>query len=206
VDRAELEASAGAASYYSFSPAPGLRFVALDTVANGGVAGVTDKGNLDDPQFEWLERTLKAAQAADELVVVYSHHAPVSMTADVPDEAAGPCDDPDRPTNPGCDMDPRESTPLHLGEDTQALVSEYPHVIAWVAGHSHVNDVEPVKPTLADGQGGFWIVRTSAEARRRRTPPAWARTSWPRSAARSATTTRSATRPPRARPTTATSS
>ena len=33
-------------------------------------------------------------------------------------------------------------------------------MIAWVAGHSHVNDVAPVK----GDKGGFWVVRTSAEA------------------------------------------
>jgi metallophosphoesterase (TIGR03767 family) len=162
VDPKELEASAGAASYYDFSPAPGLRIVTLDTVATGGVVGIASEGNVDDPQFQWLTRTLDAAEKADELVIVTSHHGPTSLSADVPDEIAGPCEDPAHPANPGCDLDPRDSSPIHLGDDVNALLLAHPHVIAWVAGHSHVNDVAAVK--RADGQGGFWVIRTSAEA------------------------------------------
>ena len=36
--------------------------------------------------------------------------------------------------NPGCDLDPRDSQPIHLGDDLEQLLLEYPHVIAWVAG------------------------------------------------------------------------
>ena len=47
---------AGAAGYYAFSPRPGFRFISLDTVCDGGVAGASADGNVDDPQFRWLER------------------------------------------------------------------------------------------------------------------------------------------------------
>ena len=36
VDPAEEAASNGAAGYYSFEPVPGLRFISLDTVSEGG--------------------------------------------------------------------------------------------------------------------------------------------------------------------------
>ena len=162
VDAGELAASNGAASYYAFSPKPGLRMIALDSVANGGVAGVTDRGNIDDPQYQWLDRELAKADAAGEIAVVYSHHAPVSMDANAPDELASPCtaDRPEDDPNPGCDLDPRSSEPLHLGTDMVDLLHAHPSVVAWVAGHSHVNDVTP----YAKGGGGFWVVRTSAEA------------------------------------------
>jgi metallophosphoesterase (TIGR03767 family) len=160
IDKAEADASLGAANYYAFSPRKGLRFIALDTVSVGGVIGPSADGNIDDPQFKWLEGELQAAEKADQLVVVFSHHAPVSLTADVPDEVAPSCDDPATPSNPGCDLDPRSSTPLHLGADMTELLLRHPHVIAWVAGHSHVNDVAFSKGDA----GGFWIVRTSAEA------------------------------------------
>ncbi len=42
-----------------------------------------------------------------------------------------------------------------------ALLHRFPHVIAWVAGHSHVNDVTPY-PNPAGG--GFWMIRAAAEA------------------------------------------
>lgn len=166
IDPAENAASGGTAGYYSFVPRPGLRMIALDTVCEGGVTGPCADGNVDDPQFRWLEGELKAATAADQLVVVFSHYAIPSLTANVPDEAAPPCSGPDahgHDVNPGCDADPRASTPIHLGPDLVALLHRYPHVIAWVAGHSHVNDVTPYP--APDGSGhGFWSIRVAAEA------------------------------------------
>jgi hypothetical protein len=138
VDPAEEAASKGAAGYYSFAPVPGLRMIALDTVCEGGVTGPCSDGNVDDPQFRWLEGELQAAPACT-----------------APDEHG-------HDVNPGCDLDPRLSTPIHLGDDMVALLHRYPHVIAWVAGHSHVNDVTPYP--AADGGHGFWSVRVAAEA------------------------------------------
>ncbi|MEA2123776.1 MAG: hypothetical protein QOI80_558, partial [Solirubrobacteraceae bacterium] len=160
IDADELAASRGAASYYSFSPRRGLRFVVLDTIANAGIVGFGSEGNVDDPQFQWLEKTLTAADRADELVILVSHHAPVSLTTDIGDEVAGACDDPDHPADAGCDLDPRSSTPMHLGDELVAEVLKHPHVVAWVAGHSHVNDIA----FYGKRPRGFWVVRTSAEA------------------------------------------
>ncbi len=99
-------------------------------------------------------------------MIIFSHHAIPSLTANVPDEAAPPCIGPDahgHDANPGCDLDPRASTPIHLGDDMVALLHRYPHVIAWVAGHSHVNDVTPYPDPSGDGHG-FWSIRVAAEA------------------------------------------
>jgi metallophosphoesterase (TIGR03767 family) len=163
LEASEEQASGGSAGYYAWSPSPGFHFIALDTVCEGGVAGPSADGNVDHPQFEWLEGKLKQATARDELVVLFSHHAIASLTCSVPDEAAPPCgeiDEQGHPTNPGCDLDPRDSGPLHLGEDLTTLLHRYPHVIAWVAGHSHVNSVDPFR---APGGGGFWSIRVAAE-------------------------------------------
>jgi metallophosphoesterase (TIGR03767 family) len=166
IDPAENAASGGMAGYYSFVPVPGLRMIALDSVCEGGVTGPCADGNIDDPQFRWLEGELKEATATDQLVVLFSHHAIPSLTANVPDEVAPPCTAPDahgHDVNPGCDADPRSSTPIHLGADMVELLHRYPHAIAWVAGHSHVNDVTPY--LAPDGSGhGFWSIRVAAEA------------------------------------------
>jgi hypothetical protein len=98
-------------------------------------------------------------------VILFSHHAIPSLTADVPDEAAPPCTGADshgHDSNPGCDVDPRSSTPIHLGDDLVDLLHRYPNVIAWIAGHSHVNDVQPYRDP--NGRSGFWMIRTAAEA------------------------------------------
>src|SRR4051794_9169102 len=164
IDPAQNAASNGAAGYYSWSPVPGFRFIALDTVSEGGIAGPSADGNLDDPQFQWLRSQLEAATAANQLIVIFSHHAIASLTSQVPDEAAPPCtvNDPHgHDLNPGCDVDPRNSSPIHLGQDLTDLLHQYPHVIAWVAGHSHVNDIQSYP---GPNGTGFWSIRTAAEA------------------------------------------
>jgi metallophosphoesterase (TIGR03767 family) len=165
VDPAQQAASRGAAGYYAWSPVPGFRFISLDTVSEGGVAGPSADGNIDDPQFQWLRSQLDEATAANQLVVLFSHHAIASLTSQVPDEAAPPCtgvnDAHGHDLNPGCDLDPRSSAPIHLGQDMVDLLHQYPHVIAWVAGHSHVNEIESFP---GPNGTGFWSIRTAAEA------------------------------------------
>jgi 3',5'-cyclic AMP phosphodiesterase CpdA len=165
VDPAEEAASNSAAGYYAWSPLPGVRFVSVDTVSEAGVIGPSADGNVDDPQYRWIESQLQQATSANELVILFSHHAIPSLTADVPDELAPPCTAPDshgHDLNPGCDLDPRSSQPIHLGADMEALLHQYPNAIAWVAGHSHVNSVE-AHPSPG-GEGGFWSIRVAAEA------------------------------------------
>lgn len=156
VDPAELRASRGTALYYAFSPRRGLRMIALDTVAEGGGA----EGNLDDPQYRWLQRQLHAASRRDELVVVYAHHTLETIANRTPDEAAG-CTD---PAGAGCDGDPRRSTPLHLGTSGRANLRDLllgdPHAIAFVNGHTHHNAVRAFRR----GRSGFWQVNTAAHA------------------------------------------
>ncbi|HWN72516.1 MAG TPA: hypothetical protein VNN15_01780 [Solirubrobacterales bacterium] len=170
IEPAQETASKGAAGYYSWSPKPGMRFIALDTVAEAGTiltpsGKSTSDGNIDNPQFQWLRGQLQAATAADELVVIFSHHAPESLVADAPDELAPPCtvnDSHGHDVNPGCDLDPRLSFPIHLESDAVNLLHEFPNAIAWVAGHSHDNVVDAFPNP--SGPGGFWSIRVAAEA------------------------------------------
>ena len=76
------------------------------------------------------------------------------------DESAGKCDPADEP---GCDRDPRKSTPLHRGlagkKSIRALFAANPNVIAYVAGHTHANRVDFFK----GGKGrGFWEINTAS--------------------------------------------
>jgi metallophosphoesterase (TIGR03767 family) len=164
VDQSELTASGGSATYYAWSPKPGLRFIALNTVAEVGIAGPGAEGNLDAPQFAWLAGQLQAADAAGELVVVYGHHPIRSLNTNLPDELAPPCTLPGpygHDLNAGCDADPRSSQPVKLGADLQALLLAHPNVIAYVAGHTHENRVTPFS---RPGGGGFWGIETASEA------------------------------------------
>jgi metallophosphoesterase (TIGR03767 family) len=154
--KAELTASNGTASYYAFTPRKGMRFISLDTVAEGG----GQSGNLDDPQYRWLQSELTRAHKRKQLVVVFGHHTLETMSNATADETAGACQPVDEP---GCDADPRSSAPLHLGvtgaATLQALLASRRNVIAYVAGHTHVNDVEFVDGTQGSG---FWQINTAS--------------------------------------------
>ena len=164
VDEEELRASNGAASYYSFAPRRGVRMIGIDTLCEAGVTGPSADGNIDDPQFGWLRDELRAAQQRDELVIVFGHHPVRSLSCNVPDETPPPCtvnDAHGHDVNPGCDLDPRSSQPVHDGEDLTELFHEFPHVIAYVAGHTHENAVKEFK--RADGGAGdFWGIETAS--------------------------------------------
>ncbi len=162
IDPGEEADSNGAAGYYSFSPRRGVRFITLDTNSDGGRILVSSEGNIDAPQFRWLENELKGATARNEVVVLFSHHAVTSLGADIPDEEAPACGTPAAAGAPGCDADPRPSTPIKLRDDLFDLIHKYPNAIAWVAGHSHDNRVIPYPNP--DGDGGFWSIRTAAIA------------------------------------------
>jgi hypothetical protein len=184
VDAAENTASNDSASYYAWDPpeAPGFRFINIDTVSEGGqtaegVACGSANGNIDDPQWQWLVDELDAAELADKLIVLFGHHPVRSLCAPVPDEAASPCtandshgDTPEHDVNPGCDLDPRVSEPLHMGEPSQRppgdttqtlteLLDGYPHLIAYVSGHTHDNNITAFPRT---GGGVWWGIETSA--------------------------------------------
>ena len=113
VDAAEETASAGAAGYYAWSPKPGFRLISLDTVSDAGVIGPSADGNIDDPQFRWLRGELEKATAADQLVVLFSHHAIPSLTADVPDETRAAVHRPPTPT---------ATTPTRAATSTRATL------------------------------------------------------------------------------------
>ena len=154
--KAQLNASGGTASYYAFNARRGIRFISLDTVAEGG----GDDGNLDDPQYRWLKAELKRARKRDQLVVAFGHHTLRSMDNPRGDEDAGTCD---TAGEPGCDADPRRSTPIHRGlagrQSVKALLAGTPNVIAYVAGHTHRN-------TVGFNRGrrgrGFWEINTAS--------------------------------------------
>jgi hypothetical protein len=160
VDPQELAASDGHASYYSFSPRKGIRMIAIDTVSEGGIPGPSADGNIDDPQFQWLTRELDKAQAKGELVILFGHHPIRSLGVPITDEVAGPCLVATSVIDPGCDRDPRSSSPIHQGEDLKALLHAHRNVIAYVAGHTHEHKITAFP---REGGGGFWGIETASE-------------------------------------------
>ena len=182
VDPTQNAASAYTATYYAFDPRPGLKFISLDTVSEGGSAIGSPSGNIDEPQWQWLLQQLALAKAQKRLVVVFGHHPVRLITSATPDEAAGACTG--RYTSPdggysgppngagfvhgvGCDLDPRVSAPIHLGPELAALFNRNPNVIAYLNGHSHSNRIYGCGSTAGcpkTGAGNWWEITTSAVA------------------------------------------
>ena len=178
VDPAQNSASGYTAGYYAWDPKPGLRFISLETVSEGGATVGSAQGNIDDPQFGWLRGELARAKRARKIVVVFGHHSIRTMTSGTPDEAAPGCtgrylsadgqyagarDVHGQDRNPGCDLDPRGSSPIHLGGELAALFSANPHVVAYLAGHSHVNRVTPCASGRGCGaRGNWWEINTTS--------------------------------------------
>jgi hypothetical protein len=157
VDGAQNAASAGSAAYYAWTPKRGLRFISLDTASEGSGANGGAEGNLDDPQYQWLRVQLARAKRARQVVVVFGHHPIRRLIAGTPDEAAGPCNG----SSPGCDSDPRRSTPIHLRGDIERLFNATPNVVAYLSGHTHVNRIRPCA-TKCVKKGNWWSVETAA--------------------------------------------
>ncbi|MEB3284929.1 MAG: metallophosphoesterase [Candidatus Sericytochromatia bacterium] len=63
-------------SYYSFTPVPGLRIIALDTTDTGEDHYHGWGGTISQRQFVWLREILRAAR--DETVFLALHHPPIT--------------------------------------------------------------------------------------------------------------------------------
>jgi metallophosphoesterase (TIGR03767 family) len=139
-------------AYYTFDVGL-IRFIVMDTVNQGGGAS----GSLDSVQFSWLGQQLTAGSSSyldasgevvrqrvrDRLFILFSHHTIATM--DNPSLAAG------------------ETGPRVLGPQVQALLLQFPNVIAWVNGHTHINQVTGfARPSGSPFDGGFWEVNTAS--------------------------------------------
>ncbi len=169
----ELAASNGTALYYGYTPRARQRFISLDSVAEGG----GQRGNIDEPQYRWLERELDASSSyevtpsgrvvrdgdPDRFITLYAHHTLRTMDNENSDEEADSCAS---SSEPGCDSDPRASTPIHRGlkgdQSLRDLFLRFPNVVAYVAGHTHRNDLNPF--VRRDRRGGFWEINTASHA------------------------------------------
>ncbi|MFW6053510.1 MAG: hypothetical protein ACOC9J_01740 [Persicimonas sp.] len=120
--------------YYSFHPVAGrpIRFIVLDTVMKG-VANAM--GGMERDQFDWLERELRRARNARELVIVGSHHKTSALAPNS----------------------------IVKGGELRELLASYDNVILHVAGHGHKNTKELVRPGDShDPEQGYWEIMCSS--------------------------------------------
>jgi hypothetical protein len=124
------------ATLYYTADVGAVRWIVLDTVNPGGYAD----GSIGDKQLKWLQARLTEAQAAQKLVMLFSHHAPRSLN--------NPAQNPD-PNDPDSTDLPRHET-----DAVVEAVNAFTCVIAWVNGHSHENTITP--------QASWWDIGTAA--------------------------------------------
>lgn len=134
-------------AYYSFTRGP-VHCIVLNTVNPNGY----DDGSIDSTQLAWLTAELVAHSAhhlnpagalvsgtgQDKLILIFSHHTIATMENTL---GAGRVN----------------------GTTVQTLLLQYPNVIAWVNGHTHINSVTPhLRAAAAAVPGGFWEVNTAS--------------------------------------------
>jgi len=105
----------------------------LDTVnPHGGW-----QGSLDGAQLDWPPGELTACRGRP--VILFSHHPMETLVNDR------------RP--PGADR-------RVLSEELRSFLIDFPCVVAWINGHTHVHAVTPVRED--GGPGGFWQITTAS--------------------------------------------
>jgi metallophosphoesterase (TIGR03767 family) len=137
--------------YYTFDLADGVLGVSLDTTNRAGFAD----GSLGTAQLNWLESVLKAHSghwydtngnvvrggSGSRLVVVFSHHTSGTMGNLLPDP-----------------YHPFEAR--HSGAELVSLLQRFPNVVAWVNGHTHINQIIPHGHTVPER--AFWEINTAS--------------------------------------------
>ncbi len=123
--------------YFSAHPLPGkpLRLIALDTV-NEHAARKYDgiRGAMSIEQHRWLRTELAAADAANELVVVLSHHRLSDFTRDSPVSS----------------------------QQLASTLASSASVILHLTGHGHYNGMEIMRSTIPSADDAYWELMTSA--------------------------------------------
>ncbi|MBN9606765.1 MAG: TIGR03767 family metallophosphoesterase [Actinomycetales bacterium] len=121
-------------TWWAADLSPQVRALGLDTC--NAVAG--PDGALPDVQFVWLREQLEKATAENKLVLVLSHHNSLTL-----ENAA---------------VRPGQDEVLHHAEEVVDLLLRYPVAIAWLNGHTHLNQIL----AHTSESGGFWEITTAS--------------------------------------------
>jgi len=113
---------------------PNIRAFGLDTCNQ--VAG--PDGAVPDVQFRWLRDKLERATADKKLVLIFSHHNSLTLE--------------NRAQRPG------DTEVLHGAEEFIDLLLQYPVVVGWLNGHTHLNQIL----AHTSPRGGFWEITTAS--------------------------------------------
>lgn len=124
-------------TYWQTDIGPALRVFGLDTC--NLVVGAD--GAVPESQFNWLEAGLKQAVQDNKLAIILSHHNSLTMENSAMNIFA-----------PG--------EPLIHGEQFVNMLLNYPNLVAWLNGHTHINTIQA--HAREGGKGGFWEITTAS--------------------------------------------
>ena len=110
----------------------GIKLIVIDSVNHFGGW----QGSLDVEQFEWLEQEVSIS---DRPVVLASHHPLSKMFNSYAPTGRRVC-----------------------VEEIEAMLLQYPSVIAWFAGHEHRHHIKWIGPEQE--VKGFWQIETASHA------------------------------------------
>lgn len=131
--------------YYAADAGSGrIRLLVLNTIIDGVDARIPldvlrnpfalSDGSIDRAQFEWLQGELAASAGRGQIAVVFSHHPDLTF-AEYGMFAA---------------LVPIEVTAAEL----DAELASWPHVVAWIAGHTHQHRIRAFKVENGIGSNG----------------------------------------------------
>ncbi|WP_136586105.1 TIGR03767 family metallophosphoesterase [Microbacterium hydrothermale] len=121
-------------TWWQVDLSPRVRAFGLDTCNQ--VAG--PDGAVPESQMRWLRAQLEIAQREQRLVLIFSHHNSLTLE--------------NRAVRPGADEK------LYGAEEFVAMLLEFPVVVGWLNGHTHLNQI--LAHTSATG--GFWEITTAS--------------------------------------------
>ncbi len=124
-------------TYWAADVGPNLRLFGLDTCNQ--VMGAD--GAVPQDQFDWLQAGLAEAKDQNKMAIVLSHHNSKTLE-NTAVAAVG------------------DSQPLIHTEQFIDMLLQYPNLIAWSNGHTHINTI--VAHPRDDGSGGFWEITTAS--------------------------------------------
>lgn len=123
-------------TYWKADLSSNVRLFGLDTCNQ--VTGAD--GAVPQDQFDWLKEELGKARDEKKLAMVLSHHNSFTL------------ENPAQPVFGG--------TPLVHAEEFIAMLQEFPNMVAWVNGHTHINTITAHKKP--NGTGGFWEITSAS--------------------------------------------
>jgi len=122
-------------TYWMADVTPFLRVFGLDTCNQ--VAG--PDGAVPQDQFDWLQSELERARGEQKLCMVLSHHNSTTLENEAQSVFGG--------------------QRLIHAEEFVAMLQQYPNLVAWINGHTHINTIIPHPK---EGGGGFWEITTAS--------------------------------------------